>query len=291
MKGIRTLQMINHFRWYCLLAMAQANIFAEPVQLGEFLIVSEASLKSDVSIEGFEAFASNVVRPAWKLALPGTEFVLARADRGSKEGQYALIWTLAGDVDRRVLISDQQRDTMEFSPETLGMVGPFSEFSSRYLGDRHSFTEYRLIGEGAIPSLPNVEVFGIHYIQVRQDRRKAFERFVVETVHPTFAGDVQVPGMPLLYFKAIRGVNEGSYIALFALESVEIREKYWPTGAPETQALKDAFLPTQQIARELGTFLVPDTYLKEDSGYAAAYYESLEWTDFVVVSPRSKKAP
>jgi hypothetical protein len=89
--------------------------------------------------------------------------------------------------------------------------------------------------------------------------------------------------MGLFYYKAISGKDPGSYITIFAISSYEGREKYWPAGKPETEVLKSAFAPLKELAAELGTYLEKDSYLKPDSGGAAAYFESLDWTDYLLV--------
>jgi hypothetical protein len=90
--------------------------------------------------------------------------------------------------------------------------------------------------------------------------------------------------MQLIYYKAVAGDNSSSYITVFALESTAARHKYWPEGAPETEELKAAFRPYNEVARRLEPYLVEGSYLAADSGGGAAIYESREWTDFVIIS-------
>jgi hypothetical protein len=56
------------------------------------------------------------------------------------------------------------------------------------------------------------------------------------------------------------------------------------------EATKAAFKPLNALARELGSNLVLGSYLEPTSGGAAAYYESLVWTDFVRV-PAVTRSP
>jgi hypothetical protein len=125
----------------------------------------------------------------------------------------------------------------------------------------------------------------VHYTKVRSDRRDQFEAFVREKLHPALVGTI--PGMSLLYYKGVRGKGAGSYITIFAIESVQKREQFWPTDASEAEAVKEAFKPLKSLARELSGYLVPGSYL-ESSTAAAAYFESTEWTDFVRVNPRPR---
>lgn len=143
-------------------------------------------------------------------------------------------------------------------------------------------TEYRLIGAEKLPPPRTIGILGVHYIKVKPERSKDFEKFVVEKLHPA-VGQI-LPDMQLLYYKAIAGENVGTYITIFAIESTDARHKYWPAGAPETEILKKAFQPFTKLATELSTYLVNGSYLEPGSG-AAAIYESKEWTDFILQGP------
>jgi hypothetical protein len=93
-----------------------------------------------------------------------------------------------------------------------------------------------------------------------------------------------LPDMQLLTYKAVDGVGEGNYITVFAIASVAARDKYWPAGKPETDILKQAFMPHKELARNLSDYLVKGSYL-EPPGGAAAIFESHEWTDFIFQKP------
>jgi len=141
-------------------------------------------------------------------------------------------------------------------------------------------TEYRLLGSAPTP-LPEVDVLGIHYLQVRPDRREAFEQFAATVLHPA-VGNLR-PDLRLLYYKAVSGPDAGKYITIFALTR-ESRDKYWPGGA-DAEVLKTAFAPVKVHTKPLLTYLV-DGSANTDEKLAAAVYESREWSDFVLVTPK-----
>lgn len=141
------------------------------------------------------------------------------------------------------------------------------------------FTQYQLIGANKIKSFRNIGILGIHYLKVKPNRADAFEKFVVDKLHPA-VGEL-LPDMQLLYYKATDGKNKDGYITVFGIESTGARHKYWPEGAPETRLVKDAFKPLNNLALELATYLVEGSYL-EPSGGGAAYFESKEWTDYIL---------
>jgi hypothetical protein len=89
--------------------------------------------------------------------------------------------------------------------------------------------------------------------------------------------------MHLLYYRGVRGPGAGGYLTVYAIETLAARERYWPTGAPETEATREAFGPLGPLARALGAYWVEGSYLRPESGGAAAYFESLDWTDYVHV--------
>jgi len=145
-----------------------------------------------------------------------------------------------------------------------------------------SGTEYHLLAPDKVGALPDVDVLGIHYLKVRPERREAFEKFAAETLHPA-VGSLR-PDLRLLYYKAVRGPESGSYIAIFALTR-ESRDKYWPGGS-DSEDLRVAFKPVQPLTTELLSYLV-DGSAVTDEKFAARVYESREWSDFVLV-PRAK---
>ena len=167
-----------------------------------------------------------------------------QADRGSRKGQYLHVGTGAA----------------------ADAAGPAT-------------SEYQLVGAKTAGALPDVDVLGIHYLKVRPDRREAFETFVARTLNPA-VGNLR-PDLRLLYYKAVRGPDTGSYITIFALTR-ESRDKYWPGGS-DSDALRAAFAPVKTHTKELLTYLVDGSALTDEK-FAAAVYESRDWSDFVLVA-------
>jgi hypothetical protein len=172
-----------------------------------------------------------------------------RADRGSRKGQMIQVWTTSA------------------RPEAVANVTRGMKSS-----------EYQLLSPSKAGPLPEVDVLGIHYIKVRPERREAFERFVDEKLHPA-VGNLR-PDLRLLYYKSSRGADAGNYITIFALTR-ESRDKYWPGGS-DSDALRAAFKPMKALTPELSTYLVEGSYLADEK-FAAAVFESREWTDFVLI--------
>ena len=175
-----------------------------------------------------------------------------QSDRGNRKGDYMLTWT-GSPEDKR-------------PGDVPGSTGQTSE--------------YRLLSPDTVGPLPNVDVLGIHYIKVRPERRDAFEKYVRDTLHPA-VGNLR-PDLRLLYYKAVRGPDTGSYITIFALTR-ESRDKYWPGGS-DSDDLRAAFKPVRAHTKELLTYLADGSALT-DERFAAAVYESREWADFVLIAP------
>jgi hypothetical protein len=123
---------------------------------------------------------------------------------------------------------------------------------------------------------------GLHHIKVKEDRKQDFEKLVSDKLHP--AVSQLFPDMQLLYYKCVAGEKKGTYLTIFTIDSPKARDKYWPAGAPETEILKKNFKPLESLAKELSEYFVPGSYLEPESGGAAAYWESKEWTDYVHTS-------
>ena len=178
---------------------------------------------------------------------------LLQADRGNRKGQFYRVWT--GAV-----------------PATVAAPAK---------SDRS--TEYRLLSADKAGPLPDVDVLGIHFIKVVPERGEAFERYVGQTLHPAAAN--LRPDLRLLYYKAVSGAEAPGYILIFALTR-QSRDKYWPGGS-DSDELRTAFAPLKAHTKELATYFVPGSALTDEK-FAAAIYESREWTDLVVVKPGSR---
>ena len=220
------------------------KVQSQGMKLGEVIVISNSGLKKDVKPQ--------LLLEKKTLGAPLNVF---HADRGNRKGEFLIVSEAPGN--------------------------PFSKKEySDLLSNPGSYTEYRMVGSDKFQSLPVAGILGIHYLKVKKEKSKEFEKFVTEKLNPKVG--YLFPDMQLLYYKAVAGENTGSYITIFAIASEEARNKYWPAGAPETEILKKAFQPLKDLASELGTYLVEDSYLKPEGG-AAAYFESLVWTDFVYI--------
>lgn len=191
-----------------------------------------------------------VLTPSAATTASGGNDYLLQADRGSRKGQFYRVWT--GAANRDALATDRA-------------------------------TEYHLLSPDQVGALPDVEVLGVHFIKILPDRRDAFEDFVRDTLHPAVAN--LRADLRLLYYKAERGAEAPGYILVFALTR-QSRDKYWPGGS-DSDALRAAFAPVRAHTKELSTFLVPDSALTDET-FAAAMYESREWTDLVLVPSEAR---
>jgi hypothetical protein len=231
----------------------------------------------------YRDFVAGEAAAAWNNKIPGIELHVFHADRGGRKGSDLLVWAL-GSPERRAAYPGENRRA-PFSRAVVEKLGSLSRPHTEYLNESGTYTDYELIGADRIRELPSVEILGVHYIKVRHDRQEQFESFVRDKLHPALIGTI--PGMSLLYYKGVRGREAGSYITIFAIESVLRREQFWPTDASEAEAVREAFRPLKSLARELSAYLVEGSYL-DSSTAAAAYFESREWTDFVRVTPATR---
>lgn len=245
---------------------------AQGMKMGEVLIMNNATLKKDVDPAAFESYLTKELAPSLRKNKAGVSMHLFRADRGDRKGQFLIVSGI-----RKV---DNTNELPSNSPLiTMTQKGNKRNRLSDFLSTPDSYTQYRLIGADRLKSLPVAGILGIHYIKVKLERAAEFEKFVVDKLHPAVAQ--LFPDMQLLYYKAVAGENTGSYITIFTIESVAARDKYWPSGKPETELLKQAFRPLNDLAVDLGSYFVEGSYLEPASGGAASYWESKEWTDFI----------
>jgi hypothetical protein len=227
---------------------------APMMTLGPVLLFNAPALAPDADTEAFERRVLGLApaRPGWNIHL-------LRADRGSRKGQYLVVSTAL------------QRDTAK----SAGLPSPDLP---ALVGSGGGQAEYHLLSPEKAGALPAVDVLGIHSTKVRPEKREAFERFIGEKVHPAVAN--LRPDLRILYYRAVQGGGASNYIAVIALTRAS-RDKYWPGGS-DSDELRAAFKPVQGLTQELITYLVEGSYLA-DPKFAAAVYESREWSDFVLM--------
>ena len=263
-----------------ILTINSLTMTAQSIPLGEMIQICTSPLKEDTNIDDYVSFMENQLLPGWnKNNTAGASMYLLKADRGDRNGEYLTVSIISKTEDRKKLPKGSLFTDKAIGKVVKGLTGALSD----YLSKPDNYTEYQLIG-GAdqFQSLPTIDLLGIHFIQVKPDRTREFEQLVVNKLHPAVGHLVH--DMNLIYYKAVAGDNKGSYITIFAIESVEARERFWPTGGTEQEIVKQLFGPHKELARELGSYLVEDSYLGPESGGAGAYFESMEWTDFVILN-------
>jgi len=258
-------------------AVNSQKLNAQSLPLGKTIILNASAFKKNVDANTLKNFIAGEVSRSWSSVYPGTELYILQADRGVGKDDNLLVCTDNDEKDQNPSFPTGS----PFSNKVFYSLGSLSLEPSSFLTDPEKFVKYQLIGSESIQSLPEVEILGIHYIQVKEDKSDEFDRFIMEKLNPKVSN--LLPDMGLFYYKAIEGEHVGSYLTIFAIRSIESRERFWPTGGNETEIVKKAFLPLNDLARELGDYLVEGSYLLPESGGAAAYFESLKWTDFVIM--------
>lgn len=251
--------------------------YGQGIQVGETILVSNSPLNKNINPEDFKSYMSKEFVSEWNQRSPGPTMYLLQADRGDRNGEYLTICIATKQEDHKKLISSSPFTDKAVTTVTSNL----SKLPSAFLEKSDAYTEYQLIGGDRITPLPRVEILGFHYIQVKPELAKDFEKLVIEKLHPTVGKLVH--DMNLLYYKAVAGENKGSFITIYAIESIAARERFWPTGGQEQDIVKQLFRPYKDLAKELGSYLIENSYLKPESGGAAAIFESLEWTDFIII--------
>jgi hypothetical protein len=231
----------------------------EQMALDEVLVFSHPELNTTADVRTFEQHALQTIASARETLRPGNDLHLLAVDRGSRKGQYAFIAT----------------GTLRNPPTN---ASPSGAALSPYARGEPRQIEYHLIGADTMSALPAAEVLGVHYTKVRTDQAAAFEDFVRDRVHPAVA--TLRPDLRILYYKAVHGADAGSYLTIFALTKAS-RDKYWPGGS-DSDDLRAAFAPLRALASSLSKYLVEGSFLS-DPKFAAAVFESREWSDFVVI--------
>jgi hypothetical protein len=261
--------------------LSPAPAGAQTMKLGQVLVFHEPDVKADADVKAFESQVAGKIAPAWNTNAPGMTLTLVRKDRGNREGRYMMVWTT--DTLTRHKGYASEGGEFPFRQALTTRVGDFRTALAPFVNGPGKYVEYHLVAPEKVPTMPEVDVLGLHYARVRPDRREAFDRFIVEKLHPAVAN--LRPDLRLLYYRPVRGAEPGDYVTVFALTKAS-RDKYWPKGA-DSDDVRAAFSPSvRALTDELRTYLVEGAYATGD--LAAAVFESKEWADWVLVSPTAK---
>jgi hypothetical protein len=115
--------------------------------------------------------------------------------------------------------------------------------------------------EGPIMS----KVFGMHMIALKPGvKAEDFEKFVTEEVYPLFS----LEGSEVYLLKGDRGDREGKYLVVQEFESVEVRDRYFPSPGEMSKEAQKVF-ESYAVAIEKWTTLATPT--------------DVIYTDYVVV--------
>jgi hypothetical protein len=102
-----------------LLLLANAIIFAQPAHTGkgEVIAVRLIELKAGVDTAEFEKFAYEQFNPGHEGTVPGLKEYIAKSDRGTHEGSYALFMVFDSQIVRDTMIPN--RSLVEWADKIL----------------------------------------------------------------------------------------------------------------------------------------------------------------------------
>jgi hypothetical protein len=112
------------------------------------------------------------------------------------------------------------------------------------------------------------KVFGIHEIELHSGvKPEDFERFVIEEVNP----GPQLPGVVGHLLKGDRGDRESKYLVMLEFESIESRDRFFPTP--------------DQVSEEAQPYLESTRTIREKWATLATVVGTTEdiYTDYAVV--------
>jgi len=96
------------------------------------------------------------------------------------------------------------------------------------------------------------KVFGMHMIALRPGvKAEDFEKFVTEEVYP-------LPWLSEVYLlKGDRGDREGKYLVMWEFESVEARDRLFPSPGEMSEEAQQFFESFAPVSEKWATFATP----------------------------------
>ncbi len=93
-------------------------------------------------------------------------------------------------------------------------------------------------GSGAVTGQDRASehrLLGIHHLSLKDGvKPEDFERFIVEEYSPVMSG--VFPGVHLMILKGERNAEDGEYLLVYDVQSVYVRDWYWPTPGEVSEA-------------------------------------------------------
>ena len=111
------------------------------------------------------------------------------------------------------------------------------------------------------------KVFSMHMIALKPGvNPEDFEKFVIEEMYPL----PLVEGVKFYLLKGDRGDREGKYLVVYEFESVEVRNRYFPSPGEATKEVQQWFESSAVVIEKWATF-------------ATSLAVDVIYTDYVVV--------
>jgi hypothetical protein len=98
------------------------------------------------------------------------------------------------------------------------------------------------------------KVFGIHTIALKPGvKAEDFERFVIEEVYPV----AELEGVEMYILKGDRGDREGKYLWVMEIESVEARDRLFPSPGESSEEARQFFESYAAVLEKWDTLATP----------------------------------
>jgi hypothetical protein len=106
------------------------------------------------------------------------------------------------------------------------------------------------------------KVFGMHMIALKPGvKEEDFEKFVVEAVYPIYGA---LPDVDAYLLKGDRGDREGKYLVVFEFESVEARDRTFPSSGEMSEEMRRFVEAYAALAEKWATFATPVDVISTD---------------------------
>ncbi len=105
------------------------------------------------------------------------------------------------------------------------------------------------------------KVFGMHMIALKPGvKAEDFEKFVAEEIYPL----PSLEGSEIYLLKGDRGDREGKYLVMYKFESVEVRDRYFPSPGEMSKEAQQFFASYAVAMERWATFATPVDVISTD---------------------------
>lgn len=195
-------------------------------QMPEVISVREVGIKEGVDTEMLEKLAKMSAKQLAEKS-DGMYFGFLKGNRGERSGEYLHSYAFQTQAKRDHYFPEENADPPKHTHDLFNSIElPEGQNPEDMLTGGEVFTDYVVLGYDKLEAPKGGAVVSIHKMEVAEADQAAFEKLVIESIHP--AWQTNMPGLFVYVLKGDRGARKGQYVQMMVFDTMERRDAYFP---------------------------------------------------------------